>query len=536
MGLSNTPLLALFALWTPSALAAFGLTDSSGGYVVNSGGSGGLAVTIDQASCDITSIKYRSEEFQYSDKGSHISSGLGSATVKAEEVGSDVIKVTCTTDTLTHYIVVKSGEDILYMATDTTAEPSIGELRFIARLDPSKLPLEYPFGDVSTTAGGTAVEGSDVYEVDGQTRSKFYSGDRFIDDSVHCVYREDDAIHACMLLQPLSYECSSGGPFFKDINSNNAGDSTNLYFYMNSGHLPTENFRQGFHGPYALQFSRSGIPSADSLDFSFFSDLSIDGYVDESSRGYVKGTASGTTSGKDIVLHWYNENFQYWAYADSSGAFTSPAMQAGDYTQVLYQQELKVANATVSVTAGSTATSDIKSSFNLPDAIFTIGEWDGQPFEFRNGDKFQRMHPSDSRMESWGPLNYTVGSSAVTDVPMALFMGVNDPLTINFSATSAQTGAATLRIGTTLSFGGGRPQATINNYQGDAPSAPTKIDSRGITRGGYRGYGEIYEVSIPEGTIVEGDNTISISVISGSSGDEYLSPSVILDAIDLYLA
>lgn len=71
------------------------------------------------------------------------------------------------------------------MATHTTAEPDIGELRFIARLDSTILPLEYPFGEVSTTAGSTStVEGSDVFVVGGQTRSKFYSSERFIDDNV----------------------------------------------------------------------------------------------------------------------------------------------------------------------------------------------------------------------------------------------------------------------------------------------------------------------------------------------------------------
>lgn len=70
------------------------------------------------------------------------------------------------------------------MATYTTAEPDIGELRFIARLNPTTLPSEYPFGVVSTTAGSSsAVEGSDVFIVGGQTRSKFYSSERFIDDS-----------------------------------------------------------------------------------------------------------------------------------------------------------------------------------------------------------------------------------------------------------------------------------------------------------------------------------------------------------------
>lgn len=73
------------------------------------------------------------------------------------------------------------------------------------------------------------------------------------------------------------------------------------------------------------------------------------------------------------------------------------------------------------------------------------------------------MHPSDDRMADWGPLTYTVGSSDLTDFPMAIFKKVNNPVTIKFSASSSQTGTATLRIGTTLSFAGGRPQAKVRN-------------------------------------------------------------------------
>lgn len=51
----------------------------------------------------------------------------------------------------------------------------------------------------------------------------------------------------------------------------------------------------------------------------------------------------------------------------------------------------------------------------------------------------------------------------------------------------------------------------INDYSGDAPSAPTDLNSRGVTRGAYRGYGDVYDVSIPEGTIAEGINTVSTS-------------------------
>lgn len=422
------------------------------------------------------------------------------------------------------------------MATNTQSEPSVGELRFIARLQSSKLPLEYPFGVVSTTAGSSStVEGSDVFVVSGQTRSKFYSSERFIDDYVHCVYRDSDAIHACILLNSYSYEGSSGGPFFRDINSNNAGDATNLYFYMNSGHVQTESYRMGLHGPYALAFSRSGVPTGKSMDTTFFADLGISGYVAPSGRGTVTGTATGISSSFQKVLHWYNSNWQYWVYADSSGKFTSPPMKPGTYTQVLYQGELKVASSSVTVSAGQTTTANIAASTQSRTTLWQIGDWDGQPTGFRNADNQLRMHPSDSRMSSWGPLTYTVGSSALTDVPMALFKSVNTPLTIKFTLTSAQaSGAATLRIGTTLSFAGGRPSATINSYNAATPAAPTKIDSRGVTRGAYRGFGEVYDYSIPAGTLVSGSNTITVNVASGSSGDMYLQPNVILDAIELF--
>ena len=422
------------------------------------------------------------------------------------------------------------------MATHITAEPSIGELRFIARLQSSKLPFEYPFGAVSTTGGSSStVEGSDVFVVNGQTRSKFYSSERFIDDYTHCVYRDNDAVHACILLNSYSYEGSSGGPFFRDINSNNAGDATNLYFYMNSGHVQTENFRMGLHGPYALQFSRSGIPSGKDMDSTWFSELGINGYVPASSRGTVNGKATGVDTRFQRVIHWYNAEAQYWTYANSNNDFVSPPMKPGTYTQVLYRGELKVASTSVTVSDGRTTTASIASSTQSRNPLFQIGDWDGQPKGFRNADKQLRMHPTDSRMSSWSPLTYTVGSSSLDSVPMALFKNVNTPFTIKFSLSSEQAnGAATLRVGTTLAFAGGRPSVSINSYNAAVPAAPTKIDSRGVTRGAYRGFGEIYDYKIPVGTLVSGSNTIIISVASGSSGDRFLQPNFILDAIELF--
>ncbi|KAH7405821.1 Rhamnogalacturonase B, N-terminal-domain-containing protein [Phaeosphaeria sp. MPI-PUGE-AT-0046c] len=526
----TSALLAVTAL-SSSALAAFGASQSGDTITVDAGASNPLVFTVNAKSCDIKSIKYRGDELQYPSTGTHIGSGLGSATVKYETISGQYVKVTCTTSTLTHYMVVRSGDPTIYLATHTTAEPDIGELRFLARLNNKLLPDQYPYDLVSTTGGSSStIEGSDVFVVNGQTRSKFYSSERFIDDTTHCV--NSGAVHACMLMNSYSYEGSSGGPFFRDINTNNNGDYTSLTFYMNSGHVQTEKYRMGLHGPYALAFTRSGVPEGgDKMDTTFFKDLGITGYVTPSARGTVTGTATGIGSSFQKVLHWYNDAAQYWTYADSAGKFTSPAMKPGTYNQVLYQGEFKVKASSVTVSAGKSTSANIAADVESKTSIWRIGDWDGQPKGFRNADRQLRMHPTDSRMSSWGPLTYTVGSSSLDSVPMAIVKD-NNPLTIKFTGTD--TGAATLRIGTTLAFAGCRPSVVVNSYTPATPAAPTKIDSRGLTRGAYRGFGEVYNYVIPAGKLVSGSNTITINCASGSSGSGFLAPNVILDAIELF--
>lgn len=67
---------------------------------------------------------------------------------------------------------MRSGVNTLYIGTNASAEPTVGELRFIARLSKSALPTGPTVSEVN---GGTAIEGSDVFLLNGQTRSKFYS-------------------------------------------------------------------------------------------------------------------------------------------------------------------------------------------------------------------------------------------------------------------------------------------------------------------------------------------------------------------------
>ncbi|KAG8680021.1 hypothetical protein FRC11_003041, partial [Ceratobasidium sp. 423] len=206
----------------------------------------------------------------------------------------------------------------------------------------------------------------------------------------------------------------------------------------------------------------------------------------------------------------------------------------GTYTATLYKKELEVATGSVTVTAGGTSTLSLTSTESTPTLIWQIGVPDGTPSGFLNADKIETMHPSDSRMSSWGPVTYTIGSSSASSFPMAQFINVNNPTTIKWTATSSQIGARTLRIRTTESYNGGRPTVQVNSWTSSTPAAPTKIDSRGVTRGTWRGLNQIYEYSIPSGTLVAGPNTITITIVSGSSGDAFLSPNVVYDSVELY--
>lgn len=66
------------------------------------------------------------------------------------------------------YYVAQYNSPAIHMVTYTTAEPSVGELRYIFRLNSATLPNGYT---VSTICDD-AIEGSDVFYCDGQTRSK----------------------------------------------------------------------------------------------------------------------------------------------------------------------------------------------------------------------------------------------------------------------------------------------------------------------------------------------------------------------------
>ncbi|KAF4577083.1 polysaccharide lyase 4 family protein [Pleurotus pulmonarius] len=515
--------LAIISSLLPVAFAAFGITTSGSNVIVDSGA--GLVTTVNSNNGDITSLVFNGKQLQDSSKFTQLSSGLGSATV-THSVANNIAIVTIKTSTITHYYIVRSGTNTIYIGTFASQEPDVGELRFIARLSKSALPNGIPESEMN---GGAVVEGSDVFSINGQTRSKFYSSIPFIRDQVHGV--TGSGVGVFMIIPSVSYETSSGGPFFRDIN-NQGSAQQELYWYMNSNHEQTESYRTGFFGPYAMAVTTGGAPSA-TLDTSFMDSLGLQGYVAASGRGTVSGTYSGTLSGPAVTIGFKNSANQYWV-SGSGGSFTRTLMKPGTYTVTLFQGELEAGTGSVSVSAGRTSSVTLTSSLNRPSTIWSIGTVDGTPAGFKNADKIEHMHPSDSRMSSWGPTTFTIGSNSIPDFPMAQFKTVNNPTTIRWTASSSQIGARTLRIRTTEAFAGGRPQITVNSFTSNAPAAPTAVDSRGVTRGTWRGLNQVYDFAIPSGTLVSGSNTITINVISGSSGDGFLSPNFVYDSIELF--
>ncbi|KAK1675343.1 rhamnogalacturonase B [Colletotrichum godetiae] len=525
--------LACVAGLSGTAFADFGLTTSDSTYTIDT--SGGLIFEVNReadgessTNGDITSLLYNGVQFQGTGKMSQINSGLGTSIVTADTVNGHIkITVKAGSQPLTHYYVSKPGDSTIYMATHITGEIAPGELRWLARLQRKQVPTGV-HGDVADLDGCVAFEGKDTFKCpDGTTRCKMYTSDRFIDDQVHGV--TGDNVGVWMIMPGNAYEHSAGGPFMRDINSQSTGDQE-LYWYMNSGHVRTEPWRFGLFGPYAMGFTRSIKPPPADVDMSFFDSLNIDGYVPDSGRGSVSGTATGVAGGSETVVHWLNQDAQYWTKAAGRN-FESPLMKPGTYTMKMYRNEFPVANASVTVTAGVKATQDIVATESEPPVIWRIGEFDGQPFELKNGDKIQRMHPSDARMASWGG-KFTVGSSKNQDFPMALFSKIGGNATVNFNLGANQLEGVVLRIGTTLSFKGGRPSVKINEWEAADPGAPTLIDSRGVTRGAYRGFGDMYTWEVPASELKTGSNTLVMGVI-GAGDVDFLSANYIVDAVEL---
>ena len=538
------------ALLAPTSLsAAFGLTSSGGFYTVDT--NAGLVFKVNQSNGDISSLFYNGTEYQYSAKGSHINSGLGTSgvTVTGTTVGTDYIKITVTAPaaaaggTLTHYYMARNGFSHIYMATHFTQEPDIGLVRFIVRIPNALLPNGPVPSDIRNT--DTTIEASDIFAFGatnpntaliGQTRSKHYSGQRLKDWS----YTGATGTNVAAWMVRGHHEGGSSGPFYRSL-INQCGDQQELYEIINYGEAQTEPFRFNvLNGPYTLVFTNGGVPPA--LDTSWVGGLGLTGYVAPAGRGAVAcaGISNRDTS-HSYTVGFANTAAQSWTTAAAAdGAFTMSGIIPGTYTMNIYKNELAVYTASVSVAAGGTTTLPpitltADPSSTLP--LWRIGNWDGTPAEFLNGDKVTSMHPSDVRAGSWSPGTYTVGtSSPATGMPCYQWKDIaGGNQAIQFTLTAGQIAASTVRVGMTCANAGARPNIAVNSWTAGLQAASTQPTSRTLTVGTYRGNNVTYTFSVPASVLVVGTNTLYLYPISGSSSTApYLSPGYSLDCVDLY--
>ncbi|KAG7384075.1 hypothetical protein PHYPSEUDO_002990 [Phytophthora pseudosyringae] len=532
-----TLLLASGVLATTQAATSFGYTSSGGSWVISSGE--GLTVTMDQDTCDITSMLWNDVELQYTAKNTHVNSGLGSVTSLIKTLDDSTIRIICKATGLEQTYLFRPNENAIYMGTYHTTDLDLAELRFLARLD--RTAVNNGMSSASEIDGMSAIEATDIYaDDDGVTASKFYSGIPFIDDQVHGVTGDAGGVY--FIMSDYAYEASVGGPFFRDIN-NQCTEANELSFYMFSDHTRTEAYRYGFHGPYALVFTDGTEPSTSDVDFDFFQDLSLTGFIMEAKRGSLSGTItddSGVLGSSDVVVGFSNDQVQYWVAVDAASAttFTSPLMRAGRYNATIYKKQLAVSSDSVLITAGGSKTQTLDVTYELEsNPIWRIGEWDGTPDGFLNAANIHIMHPSDSRLDTWAAsLTFTPGTDADSTFPMAMFRAVNDPITLSFTLTSAQAAEArTLKIGLTLAQSSGRCSVTVNSDWTAAVPASVAVSTRGVTRGVTLGNYKLYEYTIPTSALATGTNTIELSVASGSTdpSEKWLSASVVFDALEL---
>jgi rhamnogalacturonan endolyase len=490
----------------------------------------GLTFTVNGETGDMKSLKHNGVELfsPLAKAGGQFESGTNADSVTSQTFADGrriVVTATDSTRSLTQYYFARKGDNTVYMATKMTR--TLGEARYIARLNSSVLPTS---ATAATTSGSTStVEGSDVFRFDdGRTASKFYSSQRAIAQKAYGASGTGTAVY----MLAGTNEMASGGPFFRDIEVNNVGPTTNVTHYLFSGHEQTEPMRLGLSNPYALTVTDGATPTAHS--WSFLSAY-IPGLLSDAQRGALAGAASGSWRGNQGgTVALAGPNGQYWAKV-RAGKYLIGHVRPGTYTATLYAGELAVGNTkTVTVTAGNTTQTDMSGDAPTPGTLFQLGTFDGTPKGFLNADKIETMHPSDKRMSTWdvGTVDVSAGASTF---PMAEFADVNSPLAVRFPLSSVPADGVTLRIAVAESFAGGRPQVSVGSWTSNArlSPAPVKIDSRGVTRGTWRGPNASYTFTIPANVLKAGTNTISIGVLSGSSGTGFLSPNFVFDALAL---
>ncbi|KAJ4357701.1 uncharacterized protein N0V89_002277 [Didymosphaeria variabile] len=535
-----------FLSFVPAAFAAWGYSDDGSNYVIDTGAS--LVVKVSKSNGDMTSIVYNSVQYNgQSGKNSQVESGLGSSTVSISQYSSPAaIKVSVVHGTLKHWLVFRQNLPHVYIFVNKK-DDSVTVQRYIVRI-PDGIFTRQSTDTDWIPDGAATIESGDVNgDSDGYTYSKHYTGLKYgrTVDYDYVGYTKS-GVGAFMIR--CNREKASGGPFFRSLQRRGGGgvDLYDIYWYS-MGH--TDPMRYGLHGYSTLAFTTGSAPDsslfARNTDTTWVNNLGIDGWVPISGRGSVAAVGiKNMKSGFQYVAGLSNTDAQYWSVADSSsGYFKIKDVLPGTYTLTIYKGELEVATQSVTVTAGNALALNSVTASDPQDttAIWRIGDWDGTPKGFLNFEdtpmKPTYMHPSDTRLKSWNPANFIVGTTATNGFPGYLWQDINNDHLIYFRLTAAQIAAsATLRIGMTEGFIGGRPMVSVNSWTPSLTPAQSQGSTRSLTVGTYRGNNKMLTWTVPASAWLTGTSDwqiLKLSVITGSTGSGYLSGGVSIDAIDL---
>ncbi|GHF76509.1 hypothetical protein GCM10018790_63160 [Kitasatospora xanthocidica] len=519
-----------------TASGMFGYTDDGREYTVRTGAD--LVFRVSRSTGDLTSLVYRGTEYQgYNGQNSQVESGLGQSTVSIAQHGGTIL-VSVAHGTLRHYYAARQGENNVYLWTDK-ADDSITVTRYIVRVPPGLFPNDNP--DSWDSTQDVLIEAQDVRRrPDGTTRSKHYSNQRVID--YRYVGWSKPGVGLWMVRS--NHEKASGGPFYRSLMRHSYENGAGLYEILYYGENQTEPKRFGLQGPYVLAFTDGGAPSSElwheRVDTSWVDGLGLEGWVGDSGRGAVAGVGiSGRDPSLAYTVGFANADAQYWAAAaPGTGAYAARRMLPGDYTWTVYQGELAVRTGTVTVRPGSTTALHTITLTPSDDpgrapAIWRIGRWDGTPAGFRNAGLVTHAHPSDVRAEPWTG-DFTVGRSTDADFPAYQWRDVNDGRKVTFDLTAEQAAAPrTLNIGITTAFLNARPRIRLNDWTSPVLPPSPEPSTRSLTVGSYRGNNHTYAFTVPASALRPGTNTLTVTVVSGSSGSRFLSPGFAYDCVEL---
>lgn len=118
-----------------------------------------------------------------------------------------------------------------------------------------------------------------------------------------------------------------------------------------------------------------------------------------------------------------------------------------------------------------------------------------------------------------------------------MWVDINNNHIVYFKLTADQLLAAhTIRIGITEAFINGRPMISVNSWTSSVTASTVQASTRSLTVGTYRGNNVMLTWDVPSSAFVQSTSTwqvLTITVISGSTGTDYLSAGISIDCVDL---